>query len=112
MPLHPFFAALLDALAGYVYLTGTIDFPTENVTVEDESTGSNQSLAIVPIRAVVCRERMLHYGVASASLVLGSLAHVSNGRFNHYVVSACAVVRIPPVGFSRTMIVAGGMETG
>ncbi len=31
-PSHPFPAALLDALAGYVYLTGTVGISPENIT--------------------------------------------------------------------------------
>jgi hypothetical protein len=44
---------------------------------------------------------------------LGPLAHVSNGRFSHYVAPGYADVRMPHgvfERFPRTMIVVGGAE--
>lgn len=46
-PTHPFPAALLDALAGYVYLTGTVGFSPENIIIEGDSAGGNLALALV-----------------------------------------------------------------
>ncbi len=46
-PSHPFPAALLDALAGYVYLTGTVGISPENITIEGDSAGGNLALALV-----------------------------------------------------------------
>ena len=46
-PAHPFPAALLDALAGYVYLTRTVGFSPENIIIEGDSAGGNLALALV-----------------------------------------------------------------
>ena len=46
-PTHPFPAALLDALAGYAYLTGTVGFSPENIIIEGDSAGGNLALALV-----------------------------------------------------------------
>ncbi|KAI0293361.1 Alpha/Beta hydrolase protein [Multifurca ochricompacta] len=46
-PRHPFPAALLDALAGYVYLTDTVGFAPENIIIEGDSAGGNLALALV-----------------------------------------------------------------
>ncbi|KAH9060377.1 alpha/beta-hydrolase [Lactarius deliciosus] len=46
-PANPFPAALLDALAGYVYLTNVIGFAPENIVVEGDSAGGNLALALV-----------------------------------------------------------------
>lgn len=46
-PAHPFPAALLDALAGYVYLTGTVGISPENIVIEGDSAGGNLALALV-----------------------------------------------------------------
>ncbi|CAE6424424.1 unnamed protein product [Rhizoctonia solani] len=42
----PFPSALLDALAGYVYLTQTLGFKPENVIVGGDSAGGNLALAL------------------------------------------------------------------
>ena len=46
-PAHPFPAALLDALAGYVYLTDVVGFAPENIVIEGDSAGGNLALALV-----------------------------------------------------------------
>lgn len=46
-PAHPFPAALLDALAGYVYLTEVVGFAPENIVIEGDSAGGNLALALV-----------------------------------------------------------------
>ena len=46
-PAHPFPAALLDALAGYVYLTDVVGFSPENIVVVGDSSGGNLALALV-----------------------------------------------------------------
>jgi acetyl esterase/lipase len=46
-PAHPFPAALLDALAGYVYLTNTVGFAPENIVIVGDSAGGNLALALV-----------------------------------------------------------------
>ncbi|KAI9453158.1 alpha/beta-hydrolase [Lactarius psammicola] len=46
-PANPFPAALLDALAGYVYLTDVVGFAPENIVVEGDSAGGNLALALV-----------------------------------------------------------------
>ncbi|KAG8691701.1 hypothetical protein FRC11_012452 [Ceratobasidium sp. 423] len=43
----PFPSALLDALAGYVYLTRTLKFEPQNVIVSGDSAGGNLALALV-----------------------------------------------------------------
>ena len=52
-PSHPFPAALLDALAGYVYLTGTVGFPPENIIIAGDSAGGNLALALALVRYLV-----------------------------------------------------------
>ncbi|KDN48134.1 hypothetical protein RSAG8_03150, partial [Rhizoctonia solani AG-8 WAC10335] len=42
----PFPAALLDALAGYIYLTRTLGFKPQNVIVGGDSAGGNLALAL------------------------------------------------------------------
>ncbi|CAE7178381.1 unnamed protein product [Rhizoctonia solani] len=42
----PFPSALLDALAGYVYLTRTLGFKPQNVIVSGDSAGGNLALAL------------------------------------------------------------------
>jgi len=46
-PTHPFPAALLDALTGYFYLTGTVGFAPENIIIVGDSAGGNLALAVV-----------------------------------------------------------------
>jgi acetyl esterase/lipase len=46
-PAHPFPAALLDAIAGYVYLTNTVGFSPENIIIVGDSAGGNLALALV-----------------------------------------------------------------
>ena len=58
-PTHPFPAALLDALAGYVYLTGTVGISPENIIIVGDSAGGNLALALV------------RYLVENAGLVIG-----------------------------------------
>jgi acetyl esterase/lipase len=58
-PAHPFPAALLDALAGYVYLTGTVGVAPENIIIEGDSAGGNLALALV------------RYLVENAGLIVG-----------------------------------------
>ncbi|CAE7189736.1 unnamed protein product [Rhizoctonia solani] len=45
-PVAPFPTALLDALAGYVYLTRTLGFKPQNVIVSGDSAGGNLALAL------------------------------------------------------------------
>jgi acetyl esterase/lipase len=47
VPVHPFPAALLDALAGYVYLTEVVGFAPENIVIVGDSAGGNLALALV-----------------------------------------------------------------
>src|SRR6266404_3488771 len=46
-PAHPFPAALLDALAAYVYLTDVVRFAPEDIVVVGDSAGGNLALALV-----------------------------------------------------------------
>ncbi|KAI9442749.1 alpha/beta-hydrolase [Lactarius indigo] len=46
-PANPFPAALLDTLAGYVYLTNVVGFAPEDIVVEGDSAGGNLALALV-----------------------------------------------------------------
>jgi acetyl esterase/lipase len=46
-PANPFPAALLDGLAGYVYLTDVVGFSPENIVVVGDSAGGNLALALV-----------------------------------------------------------------
>jgi len=46
-PAHPFPAALLDALAGYVYLTVTIGLAPDDIIIAGDSAGGNLALALV-----------------------------------------------------------------
>ena len=46
-PAHPFPAALLDSLAGYVYLTCTVGIAPENIVIAGDSAGGNLALALV-----------------------------------------------------------------
>lgn len=46
-PTHPFPAALLDAIAGYVYLVRTVGFDPSDVVVAGDSAGGNLALALV-----------------------------------------------------------------
>ncbi|KAF8499538.1 hypothetical protein F5888DRAFT_84220 [Russula emetica] len=137
---YPFLAALSDALAGYVYLTGTAGFPPEIIIIE-ENAGLIAGLPAPPMALLLLSPRVdpsdtavtpgsrANANKASAAgttsstggshrlvrapHILGPLAHVSNGRFNRYVAPGCADLRISHVsseGFARTMIVAGGAE--
>ncbi|CAE6434405.1 unnamed protein product [Rhizoctonia solani] len=45
-PVAPFPTALLDALAGYVYLTRTLGFKPQNVIVSGDSAGGNLALGL------------------------------------------------------------------
>ncbi|KAI0051191.1 alpha/beta-hydrolase [Auriscalpium vulgare] len=45
-PQHPFPAALIDALAGYVYLTEIVGFDPEKIVVEGDSAGGNLAHAL------------------------------------------------------------------
>lgn len=45
-PSNPFPAALLDAIAGYVYLISEVGFSPENVVVVGDSAGGNLALAL------------------------------------------------------------------
>jgi acetyl esterase/lipase len=56
---YPFPAALSDALAGYVYLTGTVGFSPENIIIEGDSAGGNLALAL------------MRYLVENAGLITG-----------------------------------------
>jgi acetyl esterase/lipase len=58
-PANPFPAALLDALAGYVYLTSTVGVAPENIIIEGDSAGGNLALALV------------RYLVENAGLIMG-----------------------------------------
>jgi len=46
-PAHPCPAALLDALAGYVYLTRTVGFAPDDIIITGDSAGGNLALALV-----------------------------------------------------------------
>jgi acetyl esterase/lipase len=46
-PTNPFPAALLDALAGYRYLTQTIGFSPNNIVVSGDSAGGHLALSLV-----------------------------------------------------------------
>ncbi|KAG8691699.1 hypothetical protein FRC11_012450 [Ceratobasidium sp. 423] len=46
-PVAPFPTALLDALAGYVYLTHVLGFKPQNIIVSGDSAGGNLALALV-----------------------------------------------------------------
>ncbi|KAH7343936.1 Alpha/Beta hydrolase protein [Rhizoctonia solani] len=45
-PVAPFPTALLDALAGYIYVTRTLGFKPQNVIVSGDSAGGNLALAL------------------------------------------------------------------
>jgi acetyl esterase/lipase len=45
-PVHPFPAALLDALAGYNYLVNVVGFSPSDIIVEGDSAGANLGLAL------------------------------------------------------------------
>jgi acetyl esterase/lipase len=46
-PTNPFPAALLDALAGYRYLTQTIGFSLNNIVLSGDSAGGHLALSLV-----------------------------------------------------------------
>jgi acetyl esterase/lipase len=47
VPAAPFPAALVDALAGYVYLVDTLGFEPKNILIVGDSAGGNLALALV-----------------------------------------------------------------
>jgi acetyl esterase/lipase len=47
VPAAPFPAALIDALAGYVYLVDTLGFEPKNILIAGDSAGGNLALALV-----------------------------------------------------------------
>lgn len=46
-PVHPFLAALLDAIAGYTYLTNEVGFSPDSIIVIGDSAGGNLAIALV-----------------------------------------------------------------
>lgn len=73
-PTAPFPAALMDALAGYVYLVDTLGFAPEDILVVGDSAGGNLALALA--RYLVEHRNHTYLATPSGAEVVDEVRHI------------------------------------